>query len=679
MFSTERGIDVLCNGPSYLVSQCAAQLAWLSCALRSSDSHLVVYTPRLIQTDESEFSVTYLEETVENQNILALVEIAGQLQPASNHKLSIVRGFPIARRPEGFSGAEIPLTLTYTSPHAFFRECDSCPILSIRGAIACFVERKNDVWLWHLDPSLGNACLCSADGLESADGKAAPRGFNYDEFYRSRHIFSRCDQRRRLSQYWDIPSTQEEEVYSNTDGNSMLESSRLGSLQSDFPTKHSTESESIDTDLLSISSFSYDSEDTAPELHGDIAAIVESGAQNLFSSFQQRLASTDASPSDEDSTDKSQNKTPHSVQGPSEGSANSGVNPRKRKANDRDEEDEDASRQDPQPETQPKIEESPSKLYFACPFWKLDPVKYRTCVGKDLRDCSRVKQHLSRRHTPQFYCQRCFGIFKEELALEQHVEEDSCSRSPGGRVDGISRAQQLQLSRKPKLGLTEAGKWYRIWDIVLPQQPRPASPYIDNQLFEHCERFRQYSKTFGPEILAREVQFSDISALAATNEALTTQLIGWVCARGLDLIWDEWVKAQQSPSSSQLPPTPAFTQDNGSTGAASSTTPSSFSIGVHTNLQRGRSTNPPADIFEPNDFTIPEFSSFEHQDTESSYTLPGPMLFDMGNFTPQPLAHPLDFHNSLVVHDTVLRNDYGDWSTLDRRLDDLLDLPKEAN
>jgi hypothetical protein len=61
---------------------------------------------------------------------------------------------------------------------------------------------------------------------------------------------------------------------------------------------------------------------------------------------------------------------------------------------------------------------------------KLDPLKHRSCCVKQLSRIRDVKQHLSRRHTPDRYCQRCLETnFADEQSLDRHVNLNTCLHS----------------------------------------------------------------------------------------------------------------------------------------------------------------------------------------------------------------------------------------------------------
>jgi hypothetical protein len=82
---------------------------------------------------------------------------------------------------------------------------------------------------------------------------------------------------------------------------------------------------------------------------------------------------------------------------------------RNRLRKDDDNADEDESRRRQTKSLRPDDAALSSKL-LACPFWKLDPGKHRECFRMKLDRISRVKQHLNRKHAPDFYCEFCLLV-----------------------------------------------------------------------------------------------------------------------------------------------------------------------------------------------------------------------------------------------------------------------------
>ncbi|KAF7536678.1 hypothetical protein G7054_g4346 [Neopestalotiopsis clavispora] len=586
-------ISVLCRGPAYFVAQCAAQLSWIGCAIQPTRERPAVKTPCLTQTGPFDFLIFLRDETAKRPQIISYLELAGQGRLAT---IPCVWGFPTRWRPEGFRGVDFPLGLSdisqFLSPHLSF----GCPqgelILSGGVAPLCCVEKIGSSWLWHPAPS----CTCSTKCISSSDPDL--KGPKLDDIARDQHILGRCD---KVSQILKIPHCEDyrgqeqdpaEELPAPVVCTTMMKP--LGHCSTAL---QSAQSDSVDTDLLSISSFSCDEEDGPPQSDKFITPIVNSVAIQLVAkSACPQPPTLGIAPCDEESTSNTQCAAGNSAQGLQVKPTSSGLNKGKRKAGDRDEDDdgEDLSRNGGSGKRISTAKASVPQQTFACPFWKLDPNKHRACFNAKLLTSSRVKQHLSRSHTPRFYCQLCFAVFREESAQEQHVIQRSCTRVPGMILDGITPDQQLQLSRKPKLTLTEEERWYRIWDIVLPNHPRPESPYIDSQLSDCCARFREHWQNMGPDILLAEIQSSGVTSTFALDDAARARTLRMILARGLDMIWESWTLSSttQQPGRVQLPDTPAYTQEHGSARPGSSTPSSSSAVNVTPEAQRNLRVTP---------------------------------------------------------------------------------------
>lgn len=146
-----------------------------------------------------------------------------------------------------------------------------------------------------------------------------------------------------------------------------------------------------------------------------------------------------------------------------------------------------------------------SKKLLACPFWKLDASKHRGCFRMKLSSIPRVKQHLSRNHIPEFYCEYCLLISLDEESHQRHVMSRLCSPK-SCEFNDLTHVQQRRLSKKSKSKLSESDQWFVIWDIVFPDQPRPASGYVDQDLSEDLCQFREYAQVFGSTVLAQAIR-----------------------------------------------------------------------------------------------------------------------------------------------------------------------------
>lgn len=147
--------------------------------------------------------------------------------------------------------------------------------------------------------------------------------------------------------------------------------------------------------------------------------------------------------------------------------------------------------------------------FLACPFWRLDPVKHWGCFAKKTRTISYVKQHLSRQHSADFYCQRCYKIFSDAEIRDRHVLSVWCApRDPSAILEGVSHDQKTQLSRKSKGSMED--QWYAMWNILFPGRQQPSSVYIDSDQSEDFCRIREFSQREGVTILRDELRTSGI-------------------------------------------------------------------------------------------------------------------------------------------------------------------------
>ncbi|KAH6955764.1 hypothetical protein BKA56DRAFT_681224 [Ilyonectria sp. MPI-CAGE-AT-0026] len=154
--------------------------------------------------------------------------------------------------------------------------------------------------------------------------------------------------------------------------------------------------------------------------------------------------------------------------------------------------------------------------FLACPFWKSDPVTHYECFSNKTLKISYVKQHLERRHTPDFYCQRCYIIFSDAEAIDKHVLEASCTRGPLARLEGVSQSQKKQLSSRSKGSVEE--QWYAMWNILFPGRRRPSSIYIDSDQSEDFCRIKEFSQREGVIILRHQLQTSGIFSTSGVSD-----------------------------------------------------------------------------------------------------------------------------------------------------------------
>ncbi|KAH7303323.1 hypothetical protein B0I35DRAFT_180829 [Stachybotrys elegans] len=115
---------------------------------------------------------------------------------------------------------------------------------------------------------------------------------------------------------------------------------------------------------------------------------------------------------------------------------------------------------------------------FACPFYKRDPIRLCSSPAGH-RMIHALKQHILDRHQrSEGECVRCAGRFGNAEALRSHQRQDQiCEKRPFDAAQASSM-QQLKIEEATRTG-TDVEKWFRMWDILFPNIPPPASPYVE--------------------------------------------------------------------------------------------------------------------------------------------------------------------------------------------------------
>lgn len=210
--------------------------------------------------------------------------------------------------------------------------------------------------------------------------------------------------------------------------------------------------------------------------------------------------------------------------------------------------------------------------FLACPYWKRDPRQSQDCCKLRLRRIRDVKQHLHRRHTPEFYCERCFAIFLTHDSHQHHIMSVLCTRLDDSQLDGISHAQRRALSKKSNPGVGEEAQWYTIWAILFPSYEKPSSAYIDSGLSADLCLFREHWQRMGPEILLETLRSHRWPELSAEEQEVQGRRI---LTEGLDRIYEGWLLTNMlsgtsiSSSNSDIP---SVNSPNQTVSAASSRT-----------------------------------------------------------------------------------------------------------
>ncbi|KAF5706689.1 hypothetical protein FMUND_11425 [Fusarium mundagurra] len=152
--------------------------------------------------------------------------------------------------------------------------------------------------------------------------------------------------------------------------------------------------------------------------------------------------------------------------------------------------------------SQPSCDER--SRFLACPYWKADSRKYWDCFLKKNDTIAHLKQHLTRRHTPKYYCQVCYETFRDFYLFDSHALERSCTRGPSAKLEGISQQQKNQLSLKSKGSVEQ--QWYTVWSILFPDMEPPATIYIYSTQSEDFCRIQEFAQREGVSIMLDELE-----------------------------------------------------------------------------------------------------------------------------------------------------------------------------
>lgn len=176
---------------------------------------------------------------------------------------------------------------------------------------------------------------------------------------------------------------------------------------------------------------------------------------------------------------------------------------------------------------------------FACPFYKRDSAKHWECILKKMTSISYVKQHLLRRHTPDFYCHRCYVIFPDAQTYDQHVLQASCFRDESAKFEGITQQQSRHLSKKVT-GTVET-QWFAMWKVLFPDEPPPTSIYVDSV---DLGLVREFGRREGVGILRDTLQSSGLLLRPGVSESELERVLGV----GLDAMFEYFRLNHQSAS-----------------------------------------------------------------------------------------------------------------------------------
>ncbi|KAI0123322.1 hypothetical protein BJ170DRAFT_697815 [Xylariales sp. AK1849] len=116
------------------------------------------------------------------------------------------------------------------------------------------------------------------------------------------------------------------------------------------------------------------------------------------------------------------------------------------------------------------------------------------------------------------------------------------------RTCWITTAQSRALTRKSKRNITEEQQWFAVWDIVFPGVERPGSAYVDSELSEEMSSFQEYWENRGHNILMEQVNSSGMWSLSPEERDVQGRQI---LTRGLTLISEQWATSRRAVTTVQ--------------------------------------------------------------------------------------------------------------------------------
>ncbi len=186
------------TGPAYFLGECGESLAWIGSALLSNTRNLSSYCLPLI----TNFRIDPLNSTLLKCKGYCNFNFTVTPLPTSDESLpgiqnfsrdllgknSIILGFPIRRRPEGYPGLELSFDTLLRYLQAPKAEIfDRGVFIEGPKRVLKLIKHTDNVFLWRPDHSLANCCSCCkasyAEDYSSLDYRALEAG---------RHILYKC-------------------------------------------------------------------------------------------------------------------------------------------------------------------------------------------------------------------------------------------------------------------------------------------------------------------------------------------------------------------------------------------------------------------------------------------------------------------------------------------------------
>jgi hypothetical protein len=198
-------LAVTATGPAYSVADCGELLAWVGSALVSGTQNISRYCLPLITCFWIEAPTSssallkyngYCSFTFELTRLGTWNESLPGIQNFSRDLLrenTIILGFPIRRRPEGYPGLEVSFSTLLLYLQASKAEIFVSNVF-IKGPnrVLKLVKHTGDIFLWQLDHSLADYSLCCQEKRSKAIAVKDYSSLDYYALEAGRHVLSKC-------------------------------------------------------------------------------------------------------------------------------------------------------------------------------------------------------------------------------------------------------------------------------------------------------------------------------------------------------------------------------------------------------------------------------------------------------------------------------------------------------
>ncbi|CAI6329079.1 unnamed protein product [Periconia digitata] len=211
--------------------------------------------------------------------------------------------------------------------------------------------------------------------------------------------------------------------------------------------------------------------------------------------------------------------------------------------------------------------DSDSGPRFACPFYKHDPVRFRTrrtCPGPGWTTVHRMKEHLYRAHGQPVYCPRCFTTFSSSTDLSSHLRADSCPVSEPLPIEGIDLETQNTLKKRSVANRLEEDKWRDAYMLLFPDvdvDDIPSPYYTTHSPTEDSRRFRR--------MLMDRVRTELLATAERGPNTLVEQRVLRQVASIIQNCESELLSSFQSSSANPSISTPSFSMGPGQNSSSS--------------------------------------------------------------------------------------------------------------